>query len=766
MRPLVFLGAVLTVVLAPTIAVATSEQQAFFDLTINLVPKGEVVVILRSEDVLIRVTDLETAGVTPPPGKRETIEGESYISLASLSPQLTYELDEKALSLKITAASNLLGSTIRNASSRKPANILYTKDASLFFNYSISALNLQENTRSFSGTGEANLSLGNNRIWTNFSVNSQGKFLRGLSQFTHQNPQTLNQWTIGDINAQTGNLGGGATLGGISFGRNFSLDPYLSTAQPFNLQGAVNSPSTVEFYANNSLVRREELPPGQFELRNLIIPAGSSTTRLVIRDAFNREQVITRPFYYSPNLLQTGLSDYSLNLGFRRDNFSKNFSYSDPLFLGRYRQGLTDALTAGVRLEAAANLISGGGEITLNTGFGTWELGLAGSQGEGFTGYAGFLGYSYTSPKLSFGATVRVLSPHYATSSLTPKADRSLLETRVQIGIPLGSLGSLTAGYALSNSRDQGLSDRLSLSSSIRLSSKMNLFANVSRTHQPEQETENSLFVGLSYIFGNRTTGNLSYQQRNDQRTMAADLQNSLALENGLGYRLRTQFQDDIQSTNVQLQYQTNFGRYDLNYSKTDSQISTLINLTGGVGYIGGTPFLSRPINNSYALVRVPGIPNVRVYLNNNQVGRTNAQGNLIVTNVLPYYGNRLSVNTADISLDYTIVDSIRYVAPPVGAGAIVEFQVVKLQAFTGTISLEIGGKTIIPVYGQLTVRREGKEVQSPLGEQGQFYLENLLPGEYTAEVQYQEQVCRFDLKIPTTPDQFLDLGNLRCIVQ
>ncbi|MFO5494700.1 MAG: hypothetical protein ACLBM6_19690 [Cuspidothrix sp.] len=44
----------------------------------------------------------------------------------------------------------------------------------------------------------------------------------------------------------------------------------------------------------------------------IYIPSGSGSTKVVIRDALGREEVITSPFYFAGGLLKPGLSDLQL----------------------------------------------------------------------------------------------------------------------------------------------------------------------------------------------------------------------------------------------------------------------------------------------------------------------------------------------------------------------------------------------------------------------------------------------------------------------
>ena len=64
---------------------------------------------------------------------------------------------------------------------------------------------------------------------------------------------------------------------------------------------------------------------------NLPVPTGSSDTRLVLRDAFGREQEISSQQYYTSGLLKQGLHEFSYNLGARRNNLGDlKLDYGPP----------------------------------------------------------------------------------------------------------------------------------------------------------------------------------------------------------------------------------------------------------------------------------------------------------------------------------------------------------------------------------------------------------------------------------------------------
>ncbi len=300
--------------LCPSTGLAAHDLRALLALRVNLSDQGEIRVLLREGDVLARMADLAQAGLQGVAGQREVVAGESYVSLASLAPALTYVLDEQTVTLHLTVSPALLPPTVLNLRTDRPPGITYSQDTSAFLNY---ALNWSDFKR-VDAFGEAGLSLAGTLLASSFSRTAEGAFIRGLTSLTLDERARLRRWVLGDHFASTGMLGGGAFLGGLSVSRECTLDPYLFRYPALGLSGALLTPSTVDLYVNGVLVRHEQLPPGPFALQNLPVVAGSGSTRLVIRDAFGREQEITTPYYFSTGLLAPGLSEYSYNLGFQR----------------------------------------------------------------------------------------------------------------------------------------------------------------------------------------------------------------------------------------------------------------------------------------------------------------------------------------------------------------------------------------------------------------------------------------------------------------
>jgi hypothetical protein len=83
----------------------------------------------------------------------------------------------------------------------------------------------------------------------------------------------------------------------------------------------------------------------------------------------------------------------------------------------------------------------------------------------------------------------------------------------------------------------------------------------------------------------------------------------------------------------------------------------------------------------------------------------------------------------------------------------------------SGTVVIEDKGATILPAYGQIIVEVAKQPVVSPLDEAGNFYLENVPPGTYSAEVQYATGVCTFPLIVSQGSTALVNVGTVKCNV-
>jgi outer membrane usher protein len=733
-------------------------------MTINQVEKGEVLVVLRGQDVLVGVRTLEELGIHSFTGSRESIGGETFVSLGSLAPAITFEFDERALALRLSARPEMLDSVVRSLASGRPPDIEFRRDTSAFANY---AINLRD-ADSYDVFTDLGFSTRGAFLGTTVSAASHRQLTRGITSATFDQRQDLRRIVVGDAFANGGLLGGGMLLGGVSVSKAYAVDPYFVRYPTFNLSGAITTPSIAEIYVNDRLVRTEQLAPGQFALSQLPITTGRNDARVIIRDAFGGVRELSSSYYLTTTVLARGLQEYQYDLGVERTGFGvDSWSYGRPALIARHRVGLTDSVTLGGRFEGTGRLVSGGPTMNVRTPFGEVEAAAAISgvkgAGGGF-GQAVAASYAYSGHRFSAGGSARVMSSDYSTTNLGVTDDKTKVDSAAFVSVSIGPRGSLTLQ---SHNAKMHLTDdttRTSVVSSTRLNSRSDMSITASIERGPLGSTWEG-FAGVSVHVGAKTLASISAQRIDSAREVVTEVQRWLPVGTGWGYRFHAE-NGDRNFTSGNLVYQGPYGRYEARRDITDGVASTTLSASGGLVAMGGGVYAARPIQDSYALVRVPDVGGVRAYVSNQEVGRTDSRGNVLVPNLLSYYGNVLNISDQDVPLDNSVAAVRKTVAPPYRGGALVVFPVQRVQSAQGIIQLEVDGQTLAPSFGQLTVTTTSGAVESPIGERGEFYLENLAPGPHDAVVQYGDVSCAFTLSMPISRAPAVMLGTLRCEVR
>ncbi len=247
-------------------------ERAMLTFYVDDSAKGEVFVYLDGADVLVRAEDLRAAGLATVAGKSREIGGELYLSLASLTPPVSFAMDDKEMTLRLKVDPRILPAIrIDLGSQGAPPDMVLGHDTSLFLNY---AGHLNGLT-GYDGYAESGLNGGSWLLYSSALITDQSGPARGLTNFTVDDRDHLRRWVVGDVVAAGDSLGGSAMVGGVQLARSFDLDPYGIYRPSLGQTGVVSVPSTAEIYVNGVLVRREELEPGPFTVAGLPATSGA-----------------------------------------------------------------------------------------------------------------------------------------------------------------------------------------------------------------------------------------------------------------------------------------------------------------------------------------------------------------------------------------------------------------------------------------------------------------------------------------------------------
>ena len=744
----------------------TPPERAILTLEVNGVDHSDVLALVIKNDVLVKRSDLEVAGLSSFSGKEKTISGARYVSLASLAPGITYKFDEKNLIISLMAEPTYLGLRKLNLSFAEPPDLEYRSDLTGFLNYSFNFTDFA----SWDGFFEGGISWHRFLLYSGLSRGLQG-LVRGLTNLTYDDPRNMRRWMLGDTFVNTGVLGGGAFLGGFSIAKNFGLDPYFIRFPTQTISGALTVPATVDVYRNGLLIKQEQLPPGQFTLNNLPGLSGLTNTQVVIRDAFGNTRAINQQFYTATGLLEQGLNDYSYGIGMVRSSVgTANWNYGPLALSAIHRFGLTNWVTPGYRLEVERDLLSGGPQIAFGFPIGETDFAASASRSRGQSGAAASFVYQYLIPGgFAMGAAAQWMSPHYANLSIKPSDNRPLFESDATISRDIGPSTSLSFEYRYQNLRDRllttGTDHSVLASALVRISERLSFIASITHTLPGNRQPANDVFFGLNYLLGKTTVASASYDHRYNGDFGAVSVQKPLA--NGPGYGYLVQAQEGATEQEAgQFQYQNDWGTYEADYTRLQGNDSSTLRIAGGVVAIGGRVLPTRPVQNGFALLRVPGVSKVDCEWSNQVEGRTDAKGDCLIPNLLPYYGNQLGINQNNIPLEYSVGQVSKIVAVPYRGGAVLTFPVHKIQQLTGKLIVREGATAVIPADGEFIVQAGGERLSSPIGEKGEFYFEDVAPGTYDAAIEFADGTCKLPLQVPQSGKFVVKLGTLGCAMK
>jgi outer membrane usher protein len=483
------------------------------EVMLNGEHKGEQFFYMEKDDVLLPIGKLQDMGFQEPPeGRRYRINGARYISLKSLAPEVKFIVNEQEAVLEITADPSKFGEQVVDYRSGPLQPITYTESTSAFLNYGVRYETEEDfDLETLSIPFEVGLSIGGNLGFSSFSYHKTDiseEFVRLLSNITHDNPDKFRRYILGDFTAFSGVLGTGGIFGGLSISSNYSLKPYFTKSPGLELTGVLETSSDVEIYVDDSLVKRERLSPGTFNLLNVYHSNGAGRYTIVIRDAFGREEKITLPFYISTVLLKEGLHDYSYNLGFPRENLGQDsFEYDDLTFLGFHRYGFTRSFTAGLRAEADKDVVNGGPTATFLLGrLGEVDAAAAVSYDNEEYGYGGIFSYNYIGRTFNVQASVTGFSEEYTNLVLEATDDKQKLSWRAGAGLNLRYLGSLSGSYSHTETHSGEETKRGSLFYTKTLLRNVQLRISASRTEMDPGSDIDEFFAGLTFFLGRRTS--------------------------------------------------------------------------------------------------------------------------------------------------------------------------------------------------------------------------------------------------------------------
>jgi outer membrane usher protein len=737
-----------------------SPEEVWLGVSINGQQSGDVAIFLRTPagGILAPAAQVKAWRLRMPSQAVMVHHNEQYVSLDAVKG-LKYSIDEEKQVLVIDAPARLFEQMTLSLSDKDSVRAP-SPPLGGFLNYDFVAATANSHTE-LSGTLEASMFSRMGAGVTEYLVHHgdrQTQTVRLETTWTIDRPESASSVRFGDSISGVSAWGGAVRFGGLQWASNYTTRPGFITMPLPGLGGESALPSTLDVYVNNMLRMQSNVPSGPFRVDDVPVITGEGDIRLVVRDLLGRQRVIDQPYYASPEMLRAGLQEFSFETGVIRDNFGiASNDYSRPLVVATDRMGLTNRLTGEIHGEFLKEQQTFGvSSSTLLSTLGVLDASAAASHSPLGRGELFGLGFQHSTHRLSLGAHIQYTTQDFVRLGMTPYEPAPRLTSQLFASLGLGHLGSLSVNRTRQDYYGAHSLDILSARDSINLGWLGYLTFSVIRT--VAGSTDTTFALSLTHSMNARTS--LSSTTTSDSiagATTEVNLQQNLPAGRGMGYRLIADA-GALKAVDGTLDLQADTGTYEIEARQQSGSTVAQVSATGGIALLGGHAFPTRTIDDSFAVVQVGSESGVRVYRENQLVGRTDSQGYVLVPGLRPYQDNSMRIEQADLPLDI-VVDTVEAQAVPYfRSGVLVSFPVEHPHGALLSVRLENGR----PLPPGTLVKVAGVEEEFPSGLNGEVYVTGLK--EHNAlRAEWPGGTCQFSLPYKPSADPLPRLGPYLC---
>ncbi|WP_352257756.1 fimbria/pilus outer membrane usher protein [Psychrobacter sp. TB55-MNA-CIBAN-0194] len=744
----------------------------YLEVKLNGADKGLASFEYYNDQLWASKNVLQQLGFIVPP---DTLEP---IPLNTLS-DIKIDYDARQQTVNLIAPLNMLNLATTVVNTRNSKRPQPTASPGFLLNYNLYGTQTEDNATSLSAYTELRafndlgvlsstaLTTGNRFAGSNTNSNDwDSRTVRLDSSWSKSFPDKLLTVSAGDILTGTLSWTRSTRLGGLQFGSNFDLQPYIATTPLPSFFGSATLPSAVELYVNGLKQYSGDIPAGPFELNTAPSFSGAGNAQLVLTDALGQNTTLNFSLYDAHRLLQPGLSDWSVELGTVRQNYGlKSFDYGNDIAgFGTWRYGVSDRFTAETHAEVTEGLSNAGvgGTWLLGSKGGVLFASLAGSDSQGEGGLQYSADYSWNNSRFHIGLNATGTHGDYRDVATRYGNAPNSRSEQLSTGYSTQSLGSFGLSYNQVAFTQQETSQFAS--ASWRKSFGRRLSLNANYNHDIHNSANNSVSFGASLSLDHNISLNSSVQSTNERHSLVTDVSQSTPNAGGIGWRAQARHSTSNNSSTdglAELNYLGPYGRLQAGISSNNDNYSTYASGTGALVMMGGGLFAARQINNGFAVVSTDGIADVPVLLQNSPIGTTNKQGLLLVTPLNAYQDNKIAINPMDLPADLHI-DKVDIEATPTDrAGVLVRFGITPVRS--ASVLLTDNVNQPLPLGSQVRLLTNKDASSAVIGFDGEVYLDTLDEHNVLKVIMPSSDSCTVSFDYHKQGDDIPLIGPLIC---
>ena len=727
------------------------------------------------------------------------VDKKGHIKASSLE-KLGYEVffNHEDLSLRIEIPADIRMTKehyVSMRSVRKSTDIIYPDAFSAYLNMSASQYyrhnTKSQTTRKFLPFGVNFKSVVNFKgmVWENFfnyKDRREHQWQHTDQRLIYDVPSKMWRFTFGDTSIRTAGFATSSNIGGISFNKDFSLQPYSVTSPVHDHEIFLERPSKVEIYVNDNKVRSFNFDAGTHNLVNFPAMLGSNEADIKIIDEFGNESWLEFPFIHETSLLNPGTSRYSYNFGFQKKTVEGHIEYDTKKWLfSMFREsGINDSLTLGGYFQT--NNIQSLGGVTGATAipFGCISFDIAGSLIHStYTGFALRTSFNnYTTHDLfenntSFNFSTTYFSRTFALIGNEEPDNNAIFMFSSSIGRRLSDDVSASIGGNFEIDRVQNAIPYrvfLGIGKTLYKESKRfwkDLDISINFTYNRKvnlpDEFEGYINASWSIPFSDHSI-TTSYNTSSSRRTLDWTYSPEKTFSSKSTYIAHLSQDSSKKELGLDYGYNGHLGNVRLSTSTGHSNDSTTneasVFASTAIAFAGGHFGISRPISNSFILVAPNKIFSDKiVYINPNAdryLSKSTRISSAIISNLSAYQQRSIFVDIPNIPIGYDAGKNNFTFLPSnksgtsivVGTDSTIFLSGRLIDQYENPLSLQAGyiTKTNDPKWDSITffTNRNGK-----------FRVLGLSPGKYYLKF-FSSEFEDFHFEIPKKAKGSYDLGE------
>jgi outer membrane usher protein len=615
---------------------------------------------------------------------------------------------------------------------------------------------------SYTSDQSLNLNFGNLSLLgqTSWQRDSESRFIRQDFRLTYDWQEHLMRAQLGDLNYQVSDYQSFQSGAGLLVSTNFNLNPYrLFNPMSFR-EITLNAPSRVRVFINEVLVQTLRLPSGRHRLDNLPLNEGINNIRLEIQDNRGRQEDVSFTGTTSFSLIGRGLHDFTYGggvpaedaLGDRRydTNYKKYFYVANHLY------GLNDSVNVGYGLmgNSLQRLLSVKGLMQNSWGLSTLNVSgaqlLKPSTGNGGVGSAArfthlFRDYQNKERRLrTFDLALEYLGVGFVP--METLVERQEASVRPEIGYTQFLSDYLNVrlrgSYRFNSKNSNQNFYNGSLASTLLFKRFYQFSGQYSFSGFRSGEKDHQLLFSFNWSLpSSGQVVTTSYNTKTYESTGQVSF-------TGQGRPSRWRGQGNIRKSPQRKQYEVELGResqrYNANFSYLmrdgndgiDSRTKTA-NFSTAVAFAGGQFSLSRPINESFALVATSGaIRDYSLYLNKNSdhyEAETGILGSAVLPNYQAYRFYPIRIDSRALPFGIEVPPEEVVVEAPYRGGVLIDIFSKQTKALVGKVSVK---GIPIPLKTGRLVGADKSSYHFFTNRKGRFLVESILPGKYQLSIE------------------------------